>query len=124
MAFPTLQPTSRNFNPGDYPIKTFRSQSGAETRILYGSQRTNMSLELSYDNITDSNAGLFLTHFDEVQGTYQTFTVPSAVRSGWAGSSTALDVTGANAWRYAESPQVTAVRPGVSSVRVKLIGVL
>jgi hypothetical protein len=124
MAFPSLKPTGRNFNPGDYPIKTFRSQSGSETRILYGSQRTNMSLELNYDNITDTNAGLFLTHFDEVQGTFQTFTVPSTVRSGWSGSSTALDVSGANAWRYAEAPQITAVRPGVSSVRVKLIGVL
>jgi len=124
MAFPTLQPTGRNFNPGDFPIKSFRSQSGAETRILYGSQRTNMSLELNYDNITDTNANLFLTHFNEVQGTFQTFSAPSAVRSGWSGTSTALDVTGANAWRYAEAPQITAIRPGVSSVRVKLIGVL
>lgn len=124
MAFPTLQPTGRNFDPGDYPIKSFRAQSGAETRILYGSQRTNMSLELSYENIADSNAGLFVTHFDEVQGTYQTFSVPSAVRSGWGGTSSTLDVTGANAWRYSEPPQITAVRPGISSVRVKLIGVL
>lgn len=124
MAFPSLKPTGRNFNPGDYPIKTFRSQSGSETRILYGSQRTNMSLELNYDNITDTNANLFLTHFDEVKGTFQTFSVPAAVRSGWGANSTALDVSGANAWRYAEAPQVTAVRPGVSSVQVKLIGVL
>jgi len=124
MAFPTLQPTGRNFNPGDYPIKTFRAQSGAETRILYGSQRTNMSLELNYDNVTDTNAGLFLTHFDETQGTFQTFTVPSEVRTGWSGTYSALDVPGSNAWRYAEAPQVTSVRPGVSSVRVKLIGVL
>lgn len=124
MAFPALQPTGRDFNPGDYPIKTFRSQSGVETRILYGNQRTSMSLELRYDNISDSNANLFLTHYDEVQGTYQTFSVPSAVRSGWSGTSTALDVTAANAWRYAEAPQVNSIRPGVSSVRVKLIGVL
>lgn len=124
MAFPTLQPTGRNFDPGDYPIKTFRSQSGAEVRVLYGSQRTNMTLELSYDNITDTNAGLFITHFDEVKGTYQTFTVPSSVRSGWAGTSSTIDVTGSNAWRYAEAPRVTAVRPGVSSVQVKLVGVL
>lgn len=124
MAFPTLQPTGRNFDPGDYPIKTFRSQSGSETRILYGSQRTNMTLELNYENITDANAALFITHFDEVKGTYQTFTVTSAVQTGWNGSSTTLDVTGSNAWRYAEAPRITAVRPGLSSVQVKLVGVL
>lgn len=124
MAFPTLQPTGRNFNPGDYPVKTFKAQSGAEVRVLYGNQRTNMTLELNYDNITDANAGLFVTHFDEVQGTYQTFTVPSNVRTGWSGTSSSIDVTGSNAWRYSEAPRITAVRPGISSVQVKLVGVL
>ena len=36
MAFPTLQPTSRDFSPGYWPIKRYNSQSGAEVRILYG----------------------------------------------------------------------------------------
>ena len=55
MAFPTLQPTSRDFSPGDWPIKRYNSQSGAEVRILYGSRRTNAKLSLGYDNISDSN---------------------------------------------------------------------
>lgn len=124
MPYPTIAPTSRNFDPGDYPIKSFRAQSGAEVRILYGNQRTSMTLELSYDNISDANANLFLTHFDEALGSYLTFTIPANVRAGWTGSSSAINVTGSNAWRYAEAPQITAIRPGISSVRVKLIGVL
>jgi hypothetical protein len=124
MAFPSLTPTSRNFNPGDYPIKQFRSQSGAEVRILYGDARTGMALELAYDNISDSNAELFLTHYNDVKGTYNTFTIPSSVKTGWTGTDSAIDVSGLNAWRYAEAPAVTAVRPGRSSVRVQLIGVL
>jgi hypothetical protein len=59
MAFPTLQPTSRDFSPGDWPIKRYNSQSGAEVRILYGSRRTNAKLSLGYDNISDSNAQQF-----------------------------------------------------------------
>lgn len=124
MPFPSLVPTSRDFNPGDYPIKQFRSQSGAEIRILYGDSRTGMVLDLAYDNVTDANADLFLTHYNEVKGTYNTFTLPSAAKTGWAGAAASLDVSGVNAWRYAEPPTVTAVRPGRSSVRVQLIGTL
>lgn len=123
MAYPSLPPTSRAFAPGSYPIKSFKAQSGAEVRILYGNQRTGMTLDLSYDNITDANAELFLAHYDEVQGTYQTFTVPSSARTGWTGASNSLNVSGANQWRYAEPPQITSIRPGRSSVQIKLIGV-
>ena len=124
MAFPPLAPTSRNFNPGDYPIRQFRSQSGAEVRILYGDSRTGMTLELSYDNISDANAEAFLTHYNDVKGTYNTFTIPTAVKTGWTGTASAIDVSGVNAWRYSEAPGITAVRPGRSSVRVQLVGVL
>lgn len=124
MAFPALAPTSRNFNPGDYPIRQFRSQSGAEVRILYGDSRTGMTLELSYDNISDANAELFLQHYSDTKGTYDTFTLPDEAKTGWSGSSGAIDVSGVNAWRYAEPPAVTAIRPGRSSVRVQLVGVL
>lgn len=126
MAFPTLAPTSRSFDAGDWPTKTFRSQNGSEVRILYGSNRTGMSLELSYENITDANAELFLTHYNEVQGTYGTFTIPATgAKTGWGGSANALDVTNTgNRWRYSEAPTLQSIKPGISSVSVKLIGVL
>lgn len=124
MAYPTLRPSTRQFSPGEYPVKTLRSQSGVETRILYGSQRTGMTLELGYENISDSNAELFNAHYDEVKGIFNTFTLPSIVKSGWAASASTLDVVGANAWRYEGPPSITSVRPGYSSVQVRLIGAL
>jgi len=123
MAFPSLTPTSRQFETGDYPIKTFKSQSGAEVRILYGSQRTNMKLSLSYSNLTDANTALFIDHFDDTKGTFTVFDLPSEVLAGWSGNSDALDASGSNEWRYAAAPQVSSVRPGVSTVTVALIGV-
>jgi len=81
MAFPNLVPTSRVFDAGEYPIKNFRSQSGVEIRILYGSQRTGMKLELSYDNIADGDAQAFIDHYDEVNGSYGTFTIPSSLKT-------------------------------------------
>jgi hypothetical protein len=124
MAFPSLTPSTRNYASGDYPVKTFRSQSGSESRILYGSRRTGMTLELQYDNITDTNAELFLDHYDETKGSYSTFTLPTVALTGWSGNKDAIDATTGNAWRYDNPPQVTNVRPGVSSVQVRLIGVL
>ena len=125
MAFPSLPPTSRSFDAGDYPIKTFKAQNGAEVRILYGSSRTNMKLSLSYSNITDANAELFLDHYDEMKGTFTTFAVQSDdAKGGWEGNKDALGAAlHGNAYRYESAPQLTQVRPGVSTVTVSLIGV-
>ena len=125
MAFPALTPTSRSFESGDFPIKTFKAQNGAETRILYGSNRTNMKLQLSYANITDAEAEQFLDHYEEVRGTFDTFNLGQAARGGWKGNSDALgaQATG-NEYRYENPPQLVQVRPGVSTVTVNLIGVI
>lgn len=86
MAFPTLTPSTRNYASGDYPVKTFRSQSGSESRILYGNRRTGMTLDLQYENVTDTNAELFLAHYDETKGTYTAFELPTDVLTGWSGA--------------------------------------
>ena len=123
MPFPVLSPTNRDFNPGDYPVKAYNAQSGAEVRILYGDTRTKMELSLAYDNITDASAKEFLDHYDETKGSYSTFIIDPSARSGWGSTAAAIDASGVNRWRYSEAPQITAVRPGRSSVRVNLVGV-
>lgn len=123
MAFPALAPTSREFAPGDWPVQTFNAQSGAEVRILYGDTRSKMELSLGYDNISDADADLFLTHYNEVKGTYSTFAINAETKAGWAGEAGSIDAGSVNRWRYADKPQVISVRPGRSSVKVNLIGV-
>ena len=125
MAFPDLAPSARRFSPGDFPVKKFRSQSGAETRILYGSNRTGMTLSLSYKNISDANAELFLDDYEEMKGTYTTFVIKPDTKCGWEGNRDAIGaVASGNKWRYSGPPQVTQVRPGISNVQVNLVGVL
>lgn len=124
MPFPSLRPTSRTYDGGDYPVRTYKSQSGVEARILYGSRRTGMSLGLVFDNITDGQAEQFLDHYEETKGTYLTFTLPGDVKAGWDGNSDAIDAAADNRWRYDGPPSVSNIRPGISSVSVKLIGVL
>jgi hypothetical protein len=124
MTFPTLQPTSRSFTSGDWPIKKFTAQSGAEIRILYGSQRTNAKLDLGYENISDANAQLFLDDYEAQIGTLRTFSLPSAVRTGWTGDTASMDAPAGAKWRYDSEPSVKAVRPGRSSVTVSLVAVI
>lgn len=124
MAFPTLAPTARVYEAGDWPIKTYSAMSGAEIRIRYGNKRLNARLSLNYDNITDVQAEQFLIHYYETTGTFTTFTVPAAASTGWTGTATALSPgSSGTAYRYASAPQITSVRPGISSVKVELIGV-
>jgi hypothetical protein len=124
MAYPTLAPSSRTFDAGDYPYKTFRSQNGSETRILYGDKRTGMTLDLGYDNIADTYADDFIAHYDETKGGFSVFTLPEEFRTGWSGNTAAIDAATGNKWRYDSPPQITSVRPGISNVKVKLVGVL
>jgi hypothetical protein len=128
MAFPSIRPTSRSFDAGDYPVKVFKSQSGAEVRILYGDKRTNMKMQLGYENITDAQAELFLDHYNETQGTFQTFAFENGTQNaklGWEGSDDAIGAQyWGNNWRYEGPPQVQQVRSGISTVTVNLIGVL
>ena len=127
-----LVPSARTFESGDYPVKTYKAQNGAEHRILYGSNRTNMKLSLTYANIQDADAELFLDHYDLVQGTFQTFAVGNVdgtkinpTRGGWEGDKDALGAqTQGNNYRYEGPPQVAQVALGRSTVTVNLIGVL
>ena len=126
MAFPDLVPTARTFDAGDFPVKTFKAQNGKEHRILYGSNRTNMRLSLTFANISDANAELILDHYDSVQGTFGTLSVNlESGKGGWQGNEDALGAKPfGNSYRYEGPPQVTQVRFGFSTVTVNLIGVL
>lgn len=121
MTFPLLTPTSREFAPGDWPVKRFNSQSGSEIRILYGNQRSNAKLNLGYDNISDSDAQQFLTDYDAQLGTSRTFNLPSEVLTG---TTVAMRAPAGAKWRYDAEPQIRSVRPGINSVTVNLVAVI
>ncbi|NBT50861.1 MAG: hypothetical protein EBT12_04800 [Marivivens sp.] len=122
MAFPELVPSSRTFSPGDFPIKKFNAQNGAEVRILYGSRMVNQVFELSYANISDNQAESFLADYRAQNGTFRTFVLPDAVFEGWtSGRDIGRYERGPGTlWRYDAPPAVVSVRPGISSVTVKL----
>lgn len=123
MIYPQLVPTQRSFDPGDFPVKAFRAQNGAEVRYLYGNKRVGMAMSLTYANIPDADAEAFIAHFHAMQGTYQQFQLNEpALTSGWAGSASWLGPEHyGSRWRYKEAPRVQAVYPGISTVQVELV---
>lgn len=129
MDFPSLAPTARTFSPGGYPVKSYKAQNGSEVRILYGTSRTDMKLSLTYANIPDASAELFVTHYDDRQGTFKTFTASNlgnGVIAGWEGSGSTLKKNPSQTakYRYENAPVITQVAEGISTVTVDLIGVI
>ena len=128
MTLPLLTPSSRQFDPGNWPVRTYNAQNGSEIRLLYGSQRYNLMLNLTYQNIADSDAELFLADYYSKNGTYQSFTLTSAesiaMFRGWQGTPAALLRPEGVEWRYDEPPKIESVFPGVSTVQIVLRGVI
>ena len=129
MDFPSLEPTARTFSPGGYPVKSYKAQNGSEVRILYGTSRTDMKLSLTYANIPDASAELFVTHYDDRQGTFKTFSASNLgkeVIAGWEGSGSTLKKNPSQTakYRYENAPVITQVAEGISTVTVDLIGVI
>jgi len=128
MAFSTLVPSSRQYSPGNWPVKTYNSQSGTEVRILFGSLQFNLQINLTYSNIPDAEAESFLGHYLSKNGTYQAFNLTTAeanaIFGGWAGTPAALREPTGVEWRYEKPPNIESVVPGVSTVSVTLRGVI
>lgn len=101
MSFPSLTPSRRSVSLGDTPVRAYRAMSGAETRILYGNQRSEATLELFYEKLSASEADQFVTHYDSVKGTAMTFAVGTPLTVGWVSGS---KVQGPGQWRYDGPP--------------------
>ena len=124
--FPQVIPTGRTYGAGDFPVKSYRAQDGAEVRLLYGNTRVGMTLGWQFNNVPDETAEAFLTHYHGCQGTFQQFELSdgsgSLIKEGWEGSSNAIGaVYWGSKWRYQNEPQVTSVYPGRSTVSISLI---
>lgn len=148
--FPNIVPSARRFTMGDYPSVTYRSLSGAIFKRSFGNKRTGYTLDLEFKNIGDVSelrAGSgdllrLMRHYENVDGTLQSFVVPRRVFSGMANLDSFNDSESQKQskdsqikeiipregpdikWRYASPPQVRSVTSGVSTVLVKLTGEL
>jgi hypothetical protein len=129
VTFPTLEPTSRSFVAPRWPTSGITSQSGVTTRRLWGSRPSQARLNLSFDNISDDNAGLIVAAYNSAKGATTELMLPNVLFNGASAALTGwLDTTSTGAgmkWFFSdEPPTVESVAPGRSSVRVALVAEL
>ena len=133
MAFPNIKPTTRSFTMGDYPSKTYRSLSGTIFKRAFGNKQTGYTLNLTFRNIGDMSelrtrsgtAKQIIDHYNDVDGTFSSFTLPARVFEDMDNDFRDLIRSPSNInWRYAQPPQVQSVKSGVSTVTVNLVGEL
>ena len=137
-SFPSIKPSSRSYDPGEYPGTTFESLDGTKTHIRFGNKRVNAKLSLGFSNIEDDKVGLILKNYDDVMSVYD------YVKFTDANGSAGIIDTGTGSlfrkeihndagtgetrlglkWRYDGPPQVTSVYPGHSNVECKFVACL
>ena len=86
VAFPTIKPTSRSYRPGTYPSTTFESLDGTKTHLRYGNKRVNATLQLGFSNISDADAALILSNYENVNSDYDYVTFSPSNGTAGVGS--------------------------------------
>ena len=122
--FPAYAPTSRQFNPGSYPQKSYRSLAGVVVKRSFGSKPTGATLRLDFNNIADTKVVAILNHYQSQTAANQRFKVTATTMAGLSTSLTALADGSADnlRWEYSQPPAVESIRPGVSRVQIQLLG--
>lgn len=122
--FPSVTPTSRNFKPGTYPQKQYRSLSGVAIKRTFGNRPYGAVLQLEYANVSDDIAVTIVDHYRSQTAANQRFQLSSNVTAGMS----ATLATRANAsidnlrWEYTDPPEISSVRPGVNTIKISLTG--
>jgi hypothetical protein len=113
--FPTLTPSSRVFTLGDYSHAPLRSMGGTQTQVRHSNVIVGAGLELQFIGRSEANMLSIRTHYINRRGTFNVFTLPSAI---WVGTT---DPTPASyTWRYTEQPRVSEDGNGHYDIAVKL----
>jgi hypothetical protein len=121
--FPSIVPTARSFQLGQFPIKTYRALSGAVIRRSFGNRPFGHTLELEFENVPEATVNAIIDHYNGQGGGTLGFALPSAVFAGYSSTlqgkaRTPLGIE----WLYAEPPSISSVLKDRSSVTVRLVG--
>jgi hypothetical protein len=120
-AFPALEPKTRAYSFGAYPVSEESGFVGGAVRFRHGTTSFSHTLALGFTALTEAQAKLLRDHYRAQQGGYLSFPLsPEA----WAGHTTFTDLVPATTlWRYATQPQEDHLSAGYINVSISLISV-
>jgi hypothetical protein len=117
--FPALEPATRSYDLGAFPLTEQASISAGTVRFRHGTTATNFSLQLEYIYLSDAEAAQIRTHFQGQGGSYRSFMLPPIIWKGHTSSGNVFPV--GTRWRYAEAPEETHQSGGLVNVAISLI---
>lgn len=116
--FPSLEPDTRSFDLGEFPVSRAVSLSGDETRFSHGREATGHDLTLTFLDRSDADVAAIRDHYRGQDGGHVSFRLPAII---WQGHSTDSDVVPINGrWKYASRPEETHKNGGIHDVTVAL----
>jgi hypothetical protein len=111
--FPTLQPSTRTYTPGQHPASNIPVLTGDETSVRHTNASTNYILRLGFNGLTPEQHLAVNSHY-LINGRFQPFDLPDSVLFG-----ANFQFPSGYQWIYANSPQTT-YSPGVVTLTVEL----
>jgi hypothetical protein len=117
--FPGLEPNSRSYDLGAFPLTEQPSLSAGTVRFLHGTQAYDLRLTLEYVQLADADAAQIRSHYQLQAGTYRSFMLPPIIWKGHTFSGNVFPP--ATRWRYAETPEETHHETGRYSMSVSLV---
>lgn len=116
--FPELEPATRAYNFGLFPLTEQPSLSAGIVRFRHSTTPQNYQLTLGYTALTDAEATLIREHFQGQGGGYRSFQLPPII---WVNHTFTGNVAPTNTrWRYIEAPEEEHRSAGYVNVTVTL----
>lgn len=120
--FPALEPKSRSYDMGSYPISERPTFAGGSMRFRHGTVARGHGLQMVFFHLSAAEGKLIRDHYQGQQGGYLAFALSA---DAWRGHDSMTDlVPSTTRWRYAEPPEETHKDGGYMDVTVSLVSVI
>ena len=121
--FPSYIPTRRNFTPGIFPQKIFRTLGGVSAKRTFGNVAYGAKLELEFTNIADDKTQAIIVHYQYQTQRNQRFRLSNSILIGMAAPLfETVKAYSTLRWEYEGPPAIESIFPGISVVSLTLIG--
>jgi hypothetical protein len=118
-SYPTLTPTGRSYSMGRFAVSREVGFGGGQVKFLHSSRVSNLTMELSYENLTQAEMASIRDHYRGQQGSFVSFLLPAEI---WAGQSSVSNIVPAGMrWRYQEPPEEAQKSGGYVDTTVSLV---
>jgi hypothetical protein len=117
--FPSIEPTRREYDLGDFPMEEEAPWPGVGVRFRTGFDPLaveGLTLTLTFEDLRETQMQQIRTHYDSRQGGTVPFTLPAVI---WLGDS-APPVPSGTRWRYLAPPEEDQKKGGWFDVTVPL----